>query len=87
MGTFDRFCQSCGMPMDKDPAHGGTNTDGTRTHKYCSFCFEKGKFRDDFTTPDEMAGFVRDKLKEMGYGTLKQWFFTSHIHRLERWKG
>jgi len=25
MGKFDRFCQSCGMPMDQDPGKGGTN--------------------------------------------------------------
>jgi uncharacterized protein (DUF983 family) len=23
MGKFDRFCQSCGMPMEKDTENGG----------------------------------------------------------------
>ena len=85
MGTFDRFCQSCGMPMDKDPNGGGTNLDGSRTEKYCSLCYAKGAFKDNFTTADEMVGLVKDKLKEMGYSSLKRWFFTSHIHKLERW--
>jgi hypothetical protein len=44
MGTYDRFCQSCGMPMDKDPAGGGTNPDGSKTLKYCSFCYQNGEF-------------------------------------------
>jgi radical SAM superfamily enzyme len=87
MGTYDRFCQSCGMPMDKDPLGGGTNRDGSKSHKYCSFCYRDGEFVEQFASADEMVGHVQDKLKEMGYGSLKRWFFTSHIHSLERWKG
>jgi hypothetical protein len=86
MGVYDRFCQSCGMPMDKDPKNGGTNQDGSKTRKYCSLCYDNGSFRDNFTAADEMVAFVKDKLKEMGYGQLKSWFFTSHIPKLERWK-
>jgi hypothetical protein len=86
MGAYDKFCQSCGMPMDMDPGKGGTREDGTRTQKYCSLCYEKGAFGDNFTSADEMVNFVKDKLKEMGYGSLKRWFYTSHIPKLERWK-
>jgi len=86
MGAYDKFCQSCGMPMDKDPAGGGTKNDGAKSQKYCSLCYEKGAFKDNFTSADEMVSFVKDKLKEMGYGSLKRWFFTSHIPKLERWQ-
>jgi hypothetical protein len=86
MGTFDRFCQSCGMPMDKDPGQGGTNADGTKNNRYCSLCYEQGAFKDNFTRADEMVELVKGKLKEMGVGSLKRWFYTSHIPRLERWK-
>lgn len=86
MGKFDRFCQSCGMPMDQDPGKGGTNQDGSKSDKYCSYCFENGAFHDDFKTPKEMVKFVKGKLKEQGHGPLKRWFYTSHIPRLERWK-
>ena len=86
MGKFDRFCQSCGMPMEKDPGNGGTNSDGTKTMKYCSYCFEGGKFHDDFTKSSEMVTLVKGKLKEMGIGPLRRWFYTSHISQLERWK-
>lgn len=71
--------------MEKDPDGGGTNADGTRSTRYCSLCYEKGAFKDDFTQADEMVGFVKGKLKEMGYGPLKRWFFTSHIPKLARW--
>ena len=86
MGAYEKFCQSCGMPMDKDPNGGGTNTDGTKNTRFCSLCYELGEFKDDFTKADEMVSFVKGKLKEMGYGSLKRWFFTSHIPKLARWK-
>jgi hypothetical protein len=86
MGRFDRFCQSCGMPMDQDPGHGGTETDGSKSSKYCSYCYQNGAFKDNFTEAAEMVTFVKGKLKEMGHGRLKRWFYTSHIPRLERWK-
>jgi hypothetical protein len=86
MGKFDKFCQSCGMPMDKDPGNGGTNTDGSKNLKYCSYCFQAGVFKDNFTKPDEMVKLVKGKLKEMGYGPFRRWFYTSHISQLERWK-
>lgn len=74
------------MPIDKDPHKGGTLRDGTRTRKYCSLCYENGSFRDNFNTADEMISFVKGKLKEMGYSSMKRWFFTSHIPNLERWQ-
>ena len=42
-----KICQSCGMPLDKDPNKGGTNADGSKNDKYCSFCFQNGKFTDE----------------------------------------
>jgi hypothetical protein len=86
MGRFDRFCQSCGMPMEQDPGKGGTNSDGSKSDKYCSYCYESGSFRDGFKKPGEMVTFVKVKLKEMGIGPFKRWFYTSHIYQLERWK-
>jgi hypothetical protein len=86
MGKFDKFCQSCGMPMEKDPGNGGTNSDGSKNLSYCSYCYQSGSFKDDFTVYGEMVTFVKEKLKEMGYGPIKRWFYTSHISQLERWK-
>jgi hypothetical protein len=86
MGKFDKFCQSCGMPMEKDPESGGTNADGTKNLKFCSYCYRDGKFNDNFSKPSEMVSLVKGKLREMGYGPLKRWFYTSHISQLERWK-
>jgi hypothetical protein len=86
MEKFDKFCQSCGMPMEMDPDKGGTNADGSKNVKYCSYCYQSGAFKDNFTSSAEMVKLVRNKLREMGYGPLKRWFYSANIPRLERWK-
>jgi hypothetical protein len=86
MGKTDRFCQSCGMPMEMDPGKGGTNQDGSKTVKFCSYCYQSGSFKDNFTTSAQMITLVKEKLREMGYGPFKRWFYTINIPRLERWK-
>lgn len=47
-------CQSCSMPINQDPEKGGTNTDGTKSTVYCSYCFKKGKFTQPDITATEM---------------------------------
>jgi hypothetical protein len=86
MKKFDKFCQSCGMPMEKDPGNGGTNADWSKNQRYCSLCYQAGAFKDNFTSAGLMVTFVKGKLKEMGYGPIIRWFYTSHIPLLERWK-
>ena len=86
MEAQDTFCQSCGMPLSKDPHHGGTNADGSRSTLYCSHCYRNGQFTDGFTRHGEMVSFLRKKLKEQGFGPLKRWFYTSHIRKLDRWR-
>jgi hypothetical protein len=42
MESQNKFCQSCGMPMKKDPLHGGTNADCSQNELYCSYCYREG---------------------------------------------
>ncbi len=74
------------MPMSKDTGGGGTEANGERTRTYCSHCYKRGRFQDDYKSSREMVAFVRGKLKEQGFGWLKRWFLTSHIPKLERWR-
>jgi hypothetical protein len=81
-----KVCQSCGMPLKKDEQGGGTNADGTKSLKYCGFCYQDGKFtRPDFTV-QEMQQRVKEKMKEMGIPGFLTGFFTQKIPKLERWK-
>lgn len=79
-------CQSCGMPMKKDPQGGGTNADGAKSTMYCSYCYQNGAFTAPDITAAEMQVFCKSKLKEMGFPGFIAAFFTMGIPRLARWK-
>ena len=74
------------MPLNKDDAGGGTNTDGSKSSMYCSHCFDRGKFTLPNITADEMKVRVKGRLKEMGFPGFMSGFFTRNIPKLERWK-
>ena len=80
------ICQSCGMPLNKDPEGGGTNTDGTRSDTYCSLCFHEGAFIHPDFTVSEMQAHCIEQLKEKGMPTFMGWLFTRSIPNLYRWK-
>ncbi|MDO5577040.1 MAG: zinc ribbon domain-containing protein [Fibrobacter sp.] len=81
------ICQSCGMPLDKDPNGGGTNSDQSRSAKYCSYCYKDGKFVDEGATLQQKIakniqiavkmGMPEEKARNMAESTLPN---------LERWK-
>lgn len=79
------FCQSCGMPMKKDPAGGGTNADGSKNEKYCSYCYQNGQFTFNGSLK-EFQEFCRKKMIENGHSKILAWLFTRGMGRLERWK-
>ena len=80
-----KMCQSCGMPLKKDPDQGGTNEDGTKSEIYCSYCYQDGKFTRDCTVA-EMQKFCQGKLKEMHFPGFLAKMMTSNLPKLERWK-
>ncbi len=86
MSQIYKNCQSCGMPLKKDPAGGGTNADGTKSAMYCSYCYVNGAFKNPDWTAEQMQIFCKQKLQEMGFpGFLAGWM-TMGIPKLERWK-
>ena len=87
MEKIYKFCQSCGMPMKKDEKGGGSNADGSKNLKFCSYCYQDGKFTSpEITSAKEMQLFVKGKMKEMGIPGFLTGFFTYGIPKLERWK-
>ena len=79
-------CQSCGMPIKRDPRGGGTEADGARTTRFCSHCYAAGKFTRPNITATEMQELVREKMVEMGFPRFLCGFFTRKIPKLERWQ-
>lgn len=86
MSTISKYCQSCGMPLKKDPQGSGTNQDGSKSTIYCSYCYINGAFKTPNMTLQEMQTLVKTKLKEKGMPGFIAWFFASNISKLERWK-
>ena len=81
-----KICQSCAIPLKHDPQGGGTEADGTKSPMYCSYCYQDGKFTDNFKTAGEMQDFCKQKLVEMKFPRIIAWLFIRGIPKLERWK-
>ncbi len=82
---MSKRCESCGMPMSKDPQGGGTNADGTKNEQYCSYCYLDGKFTFEGTVKD-FQEFCRKMMIESGMSKFTSWLFTRGMSRLPRWK-
>ena len=80
------FCQSCGMPLSKDPTGGGTEADGRKSAEYCSHCYRNGAFVQPDLTVTQMVGLVQGKLKEMHFPGFLARRFTKNIPDLKRWQ-
>ncbi len=75
------------MPMNKDPQKGGTEKDGSKSKKFCSYCFQDGEFMSpEIDTPQKMQSFCIEKMQEQGMPKFVAWLFTRGIPKLERWK-
>ncbi len=65
-----QVCQSCGMPMNKDPGGGGTEADGTHSSTYCSLCYDSGVFRQPDFDVTQDAGVLHRCASEKGNATV-----------------
>lgn len=80
------ICQSCGMPLNKDPAGGGTEADGSKSTTYCSLCYQNGEFFQPDMTAKEMQEFCIDMMRKKGWPRPVAWLFTRQIPKLDRWR-
>jgi hypothetical protein len=83
-----KICQSCGMPRDKDPNKGGTNLDGSISDKYCSFCFQGGKFTDEgITLKEKIEMNIQIAVSQLNISESEaRKMAESVLPNLERWK-
>ncbi|MDR0799333.1 MAG: zinc ribbon domain-containing protein [Dysgonamonadaceae bacterium] len=83
-----KICQSCGMPLDKDPNKGGTNSDGSKSDKYCSFCYQNGKFLDEgITLQEKIEKNIRIAVAKMNIPESQARAMAGNqLPNLERWK-
>jgi len=81
------ICQSCGMPLAKDPQMGGTNADKTISDTYCSFCFQNGKFLDEgITLSEKIEKNIRIAMSMNMTEPEARQLAESVLPNLKRWK-
>lgn len=80
-------CQSCGMPIAAAFGNCGTETDGSLSSDYCSFCYKSGSFVNPAQTLDEMIQSSIDNMtKELGMPIEKATELAgTFIPTLRRW--
>lgn len=87
METKERYCQSCGMPMTEESLF-GTNADNSKNSEYCTYCYQKGSFTDNYTM-EEMIDFCLSYEKKSGavrdWDTVKS-DMMKYYPTLKRWK-
>ena len=69
-----KFCQSCGMPLQKNEEL-GTNHDGSKNEEYCCYCYKDGAFTMDCTMDqmiDHCAQFVDEFNKDADFHYTKE---------------
>lgn len=84
--TLHKNCQSCGMPMKRDEKGGGSEADGAKSTRYCSHCYENGRFTYPDLTMEQMQARVQGKLKEVGMPGFVAKMLSRNIPKLERWR-
>jgi Putative zinc ribbon domain len=84
-GSKGPYCQSCGMPLSKDPKGGGTMADGRRSPEFCSHCYVGGQFTNPDLTADQMVERVQAKMKQIHVPGFLARRFTKDIPTLKRW--
>lgn len=67
-------CQSCGMTLEKD-CDKGTESDGTKSDKYCTFCYQQGKFVQNVTM---------EEMVELNLQDLDKWNESVDLHVTEQ---
>ena len=85
-----KFCQSCGMPIDDSTF--GKEADGSKNEEYCCYCYADGHFTQDFTLEEMIEHNLQfidefNKDSEVKY-TVEEARKMMHEYfpQLKRWK-
>lgn len=84
----EKFCQSCGMPLAKDPTgSGGVALKSEPNYiAYCSYCVKDGDFLYTGDDVKEFQHYVVKNMVENGWIKPLAWLMTRQIPRLKRWR-
>ncbi|MCC8179796.1 MAG: zinc ribbon domain-containing protein [Planctomycetes bacterium] len=87
MSADQKFCQSCGMPVD-DPAIQGTNQDQSLNPEYCIYCYKDGAYTSDMTLDQMIAMCVPHTVQAHPEMTAEkaEAMMREYMPQLKRWK-
>ncbi|MFC5703292.1 effector binding domain-containing protein [Cohnella faecalis] len=87
MTTATLFCQSCGMPVASEEVH-GTEHDGAKTDKYCTYCYQDGAFvQPDLTLKGMIEASIPYMVEEGMDEQHARELLQHQLPGLERWRG
>lgn len=81
MKTNKKMCESCLMPLDKDPLG-----DKRESDIYCSYCFRDGKLCYEGNDVKEFKKAMFNAIVARGESRLKAHFFTFMAGFAPRWR-
>ncbi|MET0760463.1 MAG: zinc ribbon domain-containing protein [Flavobacterium sp.] len=79
------FCQSCGMPLDKEEAK-GTEHNGLKSNEYCKYCYENGAYKNQKMNLEDMKNTVETQMKKMKFAEHTIQRAVNILPVLKRWK-
>lgn len=84
--VYEKFCQSCSMPLEEGK-QSGTESDGSKSLKYCHYCYDRGEFLQPDMTIADMRKILDETIGSKGVsGKFKAWMGKMTLPRLERWQ-
>jgi rhodanese-related sulfurtransferase len=82
----DYKCESCFMPLGKNLEDAGTETDGSKSTKYCKYCYKEGKLCFEGNDVKEFQRISYENMVKHGMWKPKAWFFSWMIKFAPRWQ-
>ncbi len=82
-----KFCQSCGMPME-DAEMYAVEADGSKNMDYCKYCYENGTFTADMSMQemiDACVPYMVEHNPEMTEAKARE-MMGQYLPALKRWR-
>lgn len=79
------ICQSCTMPIDNE-ADAGTEKGGSKSTKYCKYCYQDGVLVNPEMTLPQMEELITTQMKKMNLPESIIQNSLSMLPRLKRWQ-
>ena len=80
-----QFCQSCGMPLDKEEVK-GTQKNGLKSDEYCKYCYGNGVFKHPKMNLEGMKKNVETQMKKLEHHEYVIQKAITILPSLNRWK-